>query len=318
MARKQRNAEQMESDLVAAAGGDPKEWTTARLRSIPGLAPPDADAPYSTLSELDQPPYPQKLKNKPYEAELLRLQIELAKMQASTVKAGDRILAIYEGLDAAGKGGVIKRILEYLPPTRVRHVALPKPTDVEKTEWYFQRYVAHLPGGGYISLFDRSWYNRAGVEPVLGFCTADQYAHFLNQVPIFETLLVRDGIQMHKFYFTLSKEEEQRRFESRLTDPLKKWKYSPTDHFSVERHGAYVRARNEMMLTTDTRDAPWTLINGNEKKRARLESIRYLLWVTDYEGKDEEVAHEPDRRVVVPAARVKSELLAAQVGGAMT
>jgi polyphosphate kinase len=275
---------------------------------IPGLvAAPDQK--FATLTEAqDHPPYPEKLPNKVYLSELYALQIELAKMQRWVDETQERMLIIYEGRDAAGKGGAIARFAEHLPPRKVRHVALPKPTEVEQTQWYFQRYINNLPSGGEIALFDRSWYNRAGVEPVLGFCTTQEYGEFLRQVPRFETMVTNDGVRLFKLWFGVSRDEQNRRFEARKTDPLKQWKLSPTDEISNTKYDDYTIARDRMLIETSTADAPWTIINSNDKKRARLASIRWILWRTPYEGKDKSVACEPDRRVALPAAAVINEL----------
>jgi polyphosphate kinase 2 len=275
---------------------------------VPGLVA-SPDQKFATLTEAqDHPPYPEKLSNKVYLAELYRLQIELAKMQRWVDETQERMLIIYEGRDAAGKGGAIARFAEHLPPRKVRHVALPKPNEVEVTQWYFQRYVNNLPAGGEIALFDRSWYNRAGVEPVLGFCTTQEYGEFLRQVPRFETMITNDGVRLFKLWFGVSRDEQNRRFEARKTDPLKQWKLSPTDEISNTKYDDYTVARDRMLIETSTADSPWTIINSNDKKRARLASIRWILWRTPYAGKDPTVACEPDRRVALPAAAVINEL----------
>jgi polyphosphate kinase 2 len=263
------------------------------------------------LRDLEQRlPHPERLKGKPYEAELLRLQIELTKLQDWVQGRGERVLIVFEGRDAAGKGGAIKRFTEHLNPRVARVVALPKPSDVERTQWYFQRYVPHLPAAGQIVMFDRSWYNRAGVELVMQYCTESEYARFLRQVPDFEALLADDGIHLVKLWFTVDEAEQRRRFEGRATDPLKKWKLSPTDLEAVDRYAAYSRARNSLLTLTDTHAGPWTVINSNDKKRARLESIRHVLSRLPYDGKDESVAHAPDPFVVQPAAELKDKLAA--------
>ena len=277
-------------------------------KDVPGLvAAPDQE--FASLYEVqDLPPYPEKLPNKVYLAELYKLQVELAKLQRWVDETNERMLIIYEGRDAAGKGGAISRFAEHLPPRKVRHIALPKPTEVERTQWYFQRYINNLPSGGEIALFDRSWYNRAGVEPVLGFCTTQEYGQFLREVPRFETMLTNEGIRLFKLWFGVSREEQIRRFEARKTDPLKQWKLSPTDEISGTKYDDYTVARDRMLIETSTADAPWTIINSNDKKRARLASIRWILWRTPYEGKDLSVAVEPDRRVALPAGKLINEL----------
>lgn len=256
-------------------------------------------SPVETIDEMEKHlPYDEPIGKKEYERDLEALQIELLKAQRHIMAAGDRVVIVFEGRDAAGKGGSIKRFREHLNPRGGEHVALPKPNDAERTQWYFQRYVAHLPSAGDITMFDRSWYNRAGVEKVMGFCTPQEHALFLRQVPDFEQSLVGSGIQLFKLWFTVSKERQKQRFDDRREDPLKHWKMSPIDEVSVEKYDDYTEARNEMLLATDTLVAPWTIINSNEKKRARLGAIRSVLHTLDYEHKDHDVVGEPDPRVV--------------------
>jgi polyphosphate kinase 2 len=218
-----------------------------------------------------------KLPRKLYEKELLRLQAELVKMKEWVRTSGSRLVVVFEGRDAAGKGGAIKRITEYLNPRVARIVALPAPTEREQGQWYFQRYIAHLPTKGEIVLFDRSWYNRAGVEHVLGFCTPDEYRRFLRQCPIFERLLVEDGIMLVKYWFSVSDAEQERRFQSRLEDPLRRWKLSPMDLESRARWVDYSKAKDEMFVHTDIAEAPWYVVEGDDKRRARLNCIHHLL-----------------------------------------
>jgi polyphosphate kinase 2 len=264
-----------------------------------------ADAP-RTINEMeDDEPYAERLKIGPYEEELRALQIELLKLQHSIRDDGRRIVVLFEGRDAAGKGGSIKRFTENLNPRSGRVVALAKPNDTEQGQWYFQRYVAHLPTAGEIVFFDRSWYNRAGVERVMGFCTPREYMEFMRQAPGFERSLVNSGIHLVKLWFTVSEAEQTRRFESRRSDPLRRWKLSPIDEASLGKFADYTEARNAMFFYTDTRESPWTVINSNEKRRARLESIRAVLHDLDYEQKDPDVAHAPDARVVRPAAALE-------------
>ena len=258
-----------------------------------------------TLTELEHgPPYPEPLKRKAYESELRTLQIELLKAQGWIKEQGERVVILFEGRDAAGKGGSIKRFTEHLNPRGGRVVALPKPSDAETTQWYFQRYVEHLPAGGEIVLFDRSWYNRAGVERVMRFCTPKELAQFLRQVPDFESSLVDSGFRLFKLWFSVSQKEQLRRFESRREDPLRQWKLSPMDEASVTRFEDYTEARNDMLLATDTGLAPWTIINANDKRRARLESIRAVLDALPYAHKDTSVAHTPDPHVVQRASDI--------------
>jgi len=217
-----------------------------------------------------------------YEQELYRLQAELVKMQEWVRAEGARIVIIFEGRDAAGKGGTISRVTQYLNPRVASITALPAPTEREKTEWYFQRYVEHLPAAGEISLFDRSWYNRAGVEHVMGFCTKEEYTRFLHQCPIFERLLVEDGILLRKYWFSVSDEEQQRRFEARLDDPLRRWKLSPMDLQSIKHWEDYSRAKDEMFVHCDIPEAPWHVVESDDKRRARINMIAHLLSSVPY------------------------------------
>jgi polyphosphate kinase 2 len=256
-------------------------------------------APVETIHEMqDELPYDEPMTNKEYERQLEALQIELLKAQRHIKESGGRVVIVFEGRDAAGKGGAIKRFRENLNPRGGTLVALPKPTEAEQTQWYFQRYVAHLPSAGGIVMFDRSWYNRAGVEKVLGFCTGEEHALFLQQVPGFERSLVDSGIHLVKLWFTVSQERQKQRFDDRRKDPLKQWKLSPIDEASMKKYDEYTHARNEMLHASDTGHAPWTIVNSNEKKRARLESIRSVLHSLDYEHKHRDVVGEPDVRVV--------------------
>ena len=221
-----------------------------------------------------------------YEAELEKLQIELLKLQNHIKEKRLKFLVIFEGVDAAGKGGTIKRITEHLNPRGARIVALDKPSDVEKTQWYFQRYVEHLPSAGEMVFFDRSWYNRAGVEPVMGFCTKDEHQEFLNQVSEFERMLVSSGIMLFKFYFSISKKEQAKRFKERKTDPLKQFKLSPVDAKSQELWDEYMEAKHSMLRASHTGIAPWIIINADNKKKARLNCIKHILGSIDYPTKN--------------------------------
>ncbi len=225
-----------------------------------------------------------KLNKAEYEAELLRLQLELVKMQEWIKSSGQRLVIIFEGRDAAGKGGAIKRITAYLNPRVARTVALPAPTERERTQWYFQRYVPYLPAAGEVTLFDRSWYNRAGVERVMGFCSPEEHRRFLHQAPIFERLLVEDGVMVRKYWFSVSDTEQEKRFKSRLTDPMRRWKLSPMDLESISRWEDYSRAKDEMMVHTDIPEAPWYVVESDDKKRARLNMIAHLLSVVPYKA----------------------------------
>lgn len=217
------------------------------------------------------------MKKRLYEAELKRLQIELVEMQQWVVASGARVLVIFEGRDAAGKGGAIKRVMQYLNPRSAKVVALPQPSEAERGQWYFQRYIERLPSAGEMVLMDRSWYNRAGVEHVLGFCTPQQYDRFLRQVPILERLLVEDGIILIKYWFSVSDDEQQKRFKSRLKDPMRRWKLSTTDLLSITEWESYSRAKDAMFAVTDIPEAPWWTIESDDKKAARINTISHLL-----------------------------------------
>lgn len=223
-----------------------------------------------------------KVDNEAYEAELLRLQAELVKLQEWAKATGERAVIVFEGRDAAGKSSAVKRITQYLNSRQVRIAALPVPTERDRTQWYFQRYIAHLPAAGEIVLFDRSWYNRAGIEHVLGFCSDEEYRRFLNQTPIFERLLIEDGIILRKYWFSVSDVEQQRRFEARIEDPMRQWKLSPTDLQSITHWEDYSRAKDEMFLATDTDDSPWFVVDGENKKRSRINVISHLLSTIPY------------------------------------
>ena len=237
-----------------------------------------------------------KIKDKSYFAELAKLQIELVKLQEWVKFKGLRVVIIFEGRDAAGKGGAIKRITECLSPRIARVVALPAPTEREKTQWYFQRYVAHLPAMSEIVMFDRSWYNRAGVERVMGFCTEEEYRDFLRSCPEFERMLVRSGIILIKYWFSVSDEEQERRFQARLDDPTKRWKLSPMDLESRARWIEYSRAKDEMFKYTDIKQAPWYVVNSDVKKRARLNCISHLLTLIPYEDLTPDPIRLPPRQ----------------------
>ena len=231
-------------------------------------------------------PYKNLLSRKNYERQKYRLQVELLKLQAWVKESGQRVVVLFEGRDAAGKGGTIRRFMEHLNPRGARVVALEKPTAEERGQWYFQRYVGHLPTAGEITLFDRSWYNRAGVERVMGFCTDAEYQEFLRQVPEFERMLVRQGIHVFKFWFSVSRREQRRRFKERQVHPLKQWKLSPIDLASLDKWGDYTISKEAMFFHTDTADAPWIVIKSDCKKRARLNALRYLLHKLPYDKKD--------------------------------
>ena len=239
---------------------------------------------------------PEKLNKKVYEAELARLQVELVKLQEWIKAKGLKVVVVFEGRDAAGKGGVIKRITQRLNPRVCRVVALAKPTERESTQWYFQRYVPHLPAAGEMVLFDRSWYNRAGVEQVMGFCTKEEHEEFMRSCPEFERMLVRSGIILIKYWFSVSDEEQERRFQARLTDPTKRWKLSPMDLESRARWMEYSKAKDEMFAHTDIKQAPWFVVEADNKKRARLNCISHLLSMIPYEDLTPEPIELPERQ----------------------
>jgi polyphosphate kinase len=243
-------------------------------------------------------PYKYRLSVKAYEAQKRGLQVELLKLQAWVRETGQRVVILFEGRDAAGKGGTIKRFMEHMNPRSARVVALEKPTEFERGQWYYQRYNQHLPTAGEIVLFDRSWYNRAGVEKVMGFCTDNEYLEFMRQTPEFERMLVRSGIHLFKFWFSVTRKEQKLRFEQRKTDPLKQWKLSPIDMASLDKWDEYTKAKEAMFFYTDTADAPWTVIKSNCKKRARLNAMRYVLNKLPYTNKDKLTVGKPDPLVV--------------------
>lgn len=243
-------------------------------------------------------PYRDRMKEKTYLRELRLLQIELLKYQDASRTSGDRAILVFEGRDAAGKGGTIKRYMEHLNPRHAHVIALSKPTETERGQWYFQRYVNHFPTAGDMVLFDRSWYNRAGVERVMGFCGPGDVDEFFREAPEFEHMIVRAGTRLFKFWLTVGREEQLRRFHRRKSDPLKKWKLSPIDYASVGKWHEYTRANEAMLRNTHTEHAPWTVIRTNDKKRARLNCIRAFLGAVDYPDKDHEAVGEPDPEIV--------------------
>ena len=247
---------------------------------------------------------PRKMDLDVYEAEVRRLQAELVAFQEWVRATGQRVVVVFEGRDAAGKGSAIKRITEYLSPRVARIAALPAPTDREKSQWYFQRYIAHLPAEGEIVLFDRSWYNRAGVEKVMGYCTPQEYTRFLRQTPVFEQMLVDDGIMLRKYWFSVSDNEQLERFRSRLNDPVRRWKLSPTDLASLDKWGPYTDAKEAMFAYTDTEHAPWTVVKSNDKKRARINALRHVLHSLDYTGKNVGRVGDTDPLIVGPGRTV--------------
>jgi len=243
-------------------------------------------------------PYEERMDRDEYEVEKYLLQIELLKFQYWTIDTGRKHVVVFEGRDAAGKGGTIKRFIEHLNPRATRVVALTKPTNTEAHQWYFQRYVQHLPTAGEIVLFDRSWYNRAGVERVMGFCTDEEYARHMRQIPLFEEMLTDSGISLTKLWFSVTQSEQRTRFAIRQIDPVRRWKLSPMDLESLDRWEDYTAAKEAMFAHTDTDIAPWTTIKSNDKKRARINALRHFLNQFDYEGKDPDVVFPSDDRIV--------------------
>jgi polyphosphate kinase len=263
----------------------------------------DADGQEITTWRQDYP-YEERMTREEYEELKRGLQIELLKMQSWVKDSGQRIVVLFEGRDAAGKGGTIKRFMEHLNPRGARVVALGKPTDSEQGQWYFQRYVQHLPSAGEIVLFDRSWYNRAVVEPVMGFCTPAQHEEFLHQVPSLEQTWVESGVHLTKLWFSVSRAEQRTRFTIRVIDPLRQWKLSPVDLRALDKWDDYTRAKDEMFSRTDIPAAPWTVVKSNDKKRCRINALRWVLSRLDYPAKDASVVGVPDPLIVGPPAQV--------------
>ena len=249
-------------------------------------------------------PYKTKIRKAAYERHKEELQVELLKVQSWVKETGQRIIVIFEGRDAAGKGGTIKRFMEHLNPRAARTVALEKPTEHELGQWYFQRYIHHLPTEGEMVFFDRSWYNRAGVERVMGFCDSLEYLEFMRQVPDLERMLVRSGIRLFKYWFSVTHEEQQRRFKARLADPLKHWKLSPIDQESQGKWAEYTDAKEAMFFYTDTADAPWTIVKSDDKKRARLNCMQHFLSKLDYPDKNPDVVNGSDPLIVGSSSQV--------------
>ena len=275
-------------------GASPDDAARLREALMSGVQEAVASRPVDRDTELSPDwraggyPYKNLLSRKKYEAQKYHLQVELLKLQAWVKAKKQKVVILFEGRDAAGKGGTIKRFMEHLNPRGARVVALDKPSDVERGQWYFQRYVQHLPTAGEIVLFDRSWYNRAGVENVMGFCSDAEYREFMRQAPEFERNLVRSGVHLIKFWFSVSRAEQRRRFEERKAHPLKQWKLSPVDLSSLDKWDAYTKAKEAMFFYTDTADSPWTVIKSDCKKRARLHAMRYVLHRLPYANKDVE------------------------------
>ncbi|WP_298907374.1 polyphosphate kinase 2 [uncultured Aliiroseovarius sp.] len=286
--------------------------TAAKAASKPAEAPKTEPKPFPKVSadqiretfENGKYPYDTKLGRKEYEAEKARLQAELLKVQRWVGETGQKFVLLFEGRDAAGKGGTIKRFMEHLNPREARVVALNKPTDEERGQWFYQRYISQLPTEGEMVFYDRSWYNRAGVERVMGFCSPSEYLEFMRQTPEYERMLTRSGIRLYKYWFSVTREEQKRRFDSRKDDPLKRWKLSPVDVASLSKWDDYTEAKEAMFFYTDTADAPWTIIKSNDKKRARLECMRHFLSTIDYPDKDYDLVRAPDPLIVGHASQV--------------
>lgn len=279
----------LEAILAGASPDDAAKLRRSLLEQLQPVVSKMKAAPDDQLSDDWRKggyPYRNLMSRKNYEKTKYQLQVELLKLQAWVKESGQRVVILFEGRDAAGKGGTIKRMMEHLNPRGAKVVALEKPSDVERGQWYFQRYIQHLPTAGEIVLMDRSWYNRAGVERVMGFCTTDEYNEFMRQVPEFERTLVRSGIHVIKFWFSVSRKEQRRRFKERESHPLKQWKLSPIDLASLDKWDEYTKAKEAMFFYTDTADAPWTVIKSDCKKRARINAMRYVLHKLPYANKN--------------------------------
>lgn len=303
------------STRSAAATKKPAATNSVKPAAAPdaevaGGSAPEPQFPQVTSDKIRQTfengeyPYEGKMGRRDYEAQKAQLQAELLKVQKWVGETGQKIVMLFEGRDAAGKGGTIKRFMEHLNPREARVVALNKPSDKERGEWFFQRYVQHLPTAGEMVFYDRSWYNRAGVERVMGFCSPNEYLEFMRQTPEVERMLVRSGIRLYKFWFSVTQDEQKRRFDSRSQDPLKRWKLSPVDVASLSKWDDYTEAKEAMFFYTDTADAPWTIVKSNDKKRARLEAMRYVLSTLDYPDKDLSIATAPDPLIIGHASQV--------------
>jgi polyphosphate kinase 2 len=289
--------EDLSTDLIPA----PDAPAAADMPAPPHVV---VESPLRQAFESGRYPYARLLGRVAYETEKAKLQAELLKVQIWAQETGQKFVILMEGRDAAGKGGTIKRFMEHLNPRYARICALTKPSDVEKGQWFFQRYIAHLPTAGEMVFYDRSWYNRAGVERVMGFCTPQEYLEFMRQAPELERMLVRSGIRLHKYWFSVTREEQRARFLARETDPLKMWKLSPIDKASLDRWDDYTEAKEAMFFYTDTADAPWAIVKSNDKKRARLNCMRHFLHTLEYPNKDASVIGTPDPLIVGRAAQI--------------
>jgi polyphosphate kinase 2 len=293
----QEQAMSITKDHAADLGKAPERSEAA---SFPTVSPDQVRQAF----ESGRYPYRTRMGRRAYEAEKAKLQAELLKVQLWSQEAGKKFVFLFEGRDAAGKGGTIKRFTEHLNPRFARVVALNKPSEQERGQWYFQRYVTHLPCEGEMVFYDRSWYNRAGVERVMGFCSANEYLEFMRQTPDFERMLTRSDIRLYKYWFSVTRDEQRRRFEARADDPLKRWKLSPIDKASLGKWDDYTEAKEAMFFYTDTADAPWTIVKSNDKKRARLNCMRHFLSTIDYPDKDYALVNTPDPLIVGHASHV--------------
>jgi polyphosphate kinase 2 len=297
--------EEKPNGQAAPAGETPRPATPAvrPVREAPAALRRNPDAIRHAF-ETGEFPYKSRLASRDYEEQMAALQIELLKAQTWVKETGEKIVVLFEGRDAAGKGGTIKRFMEHLNPRGARVVALEKPTERERSQWYFQRYIENLPAGGEIVFFDRSWYNRAGVERVMGFCTPNDYLEFMRQCPEIERMLVRSGIRLFKYWFSVTREEQMRRFKAREHDPLKQWKLSPIDTASLGKWDEYTEAKEAMFFYTDTADAPWTIVKSDDKKRARVNCMQHFLSCLPFPRKDAKVVTGPDPLIIGSSAHV--------------
>ncbi len=294
---KENDAPEAEEANQGPAGSGAADNPSARTDAIAEDRDPGA---VRRAFESGDYPYPDRMKGRKYEDKMLALQRELLKAQRWIEEKKEKVIVVFEGRDAAGKGGTIKRYMEHLNPRTARVVALQKPTERERTQWYFQRYIQHFPAGGELCLLDRSWYNRAGVERVMGFCSPTEYLEFMRQCPELERMIARSGVRLIKYWFSVSRDEQRRRFKARETDPLKQWKLSPIDQASIDKWDDYTEAKEAMFFYTDTADAPWTIIKSDDKKRARVNCLRHFLHALPYAKKDEDVIGEVDPLIVRP------------------
>ena len=299
----------IKKNLEGAAKPETKSKTRKKSQPLNGLAesasqyelpinPVNSRDEIRRIFENGEYPYARKISTKDYEKQKAELQVELLKAQDWVKATGQKVIVLFEGRDAAGKGGAIKRFMEHLNPRGARVVALDKPSDREKSQWYFQRYIRHMPSGGEIVLFDRSWYNRAGVERVMNFCSPNEYLEFMREAPELERMMVRSGVILFKYWFSVTKPEQIERFKSREVEPLKKWKLSPIDRESLDKWSDYTEAKEAMFFYTDTADAPWVIVKSNDKKRARLNCMRHFLYSLPYPDKDENIVQSPDPLIV--------------------